>query len=412
LLYKKGRVEFEYDAASKNLENVFVDDREIIGLVTMHLLASREVVKDPFDAASKEINLHPFLFDICSAIFHAVKDVKAMEKDEWMAALLASRLFEGFTVYWEYDLLAKGKDVLGISMWKKVLEHTQKWEVSNKTCIHKGTPLSFLAQNYFLIGDRDLAYLYLYNALVDDKALGDLVPSSGYPFKAPAYFNATMRAEKANHMYPLVERLRKHLDVYIRKFQTDFHASFSILDFDKKFLDDKVLVDKVAFFVYNWNFIVTLAENAKYQYPDTDFSRLRVLDAVFNLCLIIDEVLKEVDIRTNSTIANPHHISHGIIAINNKYGWMSQTDLESFWGASCLNVKNAPPDTLVPTLLDMKVQHNGNPVRQEIFPLLLAYNLRNYGGHNIKQQSVLTKEYERIISQLLAALFLAVQALP
>src|SRR5581483_252035 len=106
----------------------------------------------------------------------------------------------------------------------------------------------------------------------------------------------------------------------------------------------------------------------------------------------------EFDSRNNSPIATPHFISHGIMALNNKRGWMSQQDQQEFWGDRGLNVKIAEPNTLVPILLDMQVKHNGNAVPEEIFALCLAYNLRNYAGHNIKQQSIITTEYDRIIS--------------
>jgi hypothetical protein len=59
----------------------------------------------------------------------------------------------------------------------------------------------------------------------------------------------------------------------------------------------------------------------------------------------------------------------------------------------------------------MNELYRGKAVRREVFSLLLAYNLRNYGGHNIEQQFELTNSYDTIIKQLFMALLLCVEAL-
>jgi hypothetical protein len=92
-------------------------------------------------------------------------------------------------------------------------------------------------------------------------------------------------------------------------------------------------------------------------------------------------------------------------------GWMKRTDLEDFWGSNNLKVNCRDPDTLVPTLLQMAELHNGKAVRKEVYAFLLAYKLRNYGGHNIHQQDILTEKYEEIIKILFMALFLSIQAI-
>jgi hypothetical protein len=50
-------------------------------------------------------------------------------------------------------------------------------------------------------------------------------------------------------------------------------------------------------------------------------------------------------------------------------------------------------------------------VRGEVFDILLAYKLRNYGGHNIKQQSVFGNSYEAIIKRLIFSLFISIEVL-
>jgi hypothetical protein len=53
----------------------------------------------------------------------------------------------------------------------------------------------------------------------------------------------------------------------------------------------------------------------------------------------------------------------------------------------------------------------GKSVKSEVFTLLIAYNLRNYGWHNIGQQAIFTTSYKEIVDQLIMALFLCVDAM-
>jgi hypothetical protein len=140
---------------------------------------------------------------------------------------------------------------------------------------------------------------------------------------------------------------------------------------------------------------------------------LKVLDTIFNLCLIIDEVLKVYYKKKRGSLLDTHYIRHGISLLSDEQGWMSQNDIQGFWRN--LKVAEAMPDKVIPTLLKMKRRFKKGRGRilppKEVFTMLIVYNLRNYGGHNIKQQRVLTERYDEIMSQLMMALFLSVRAL-
>jgi hypothetical protein len=60
-------------------------------------------------------------------------------------------------------------------------------------------------------GDRDTAFMYLYNAISDDNAWAGFAPSLNYPDESPAYLTATMRAG-SNKMDYLVNQWRDKLD--------------------------------------------------------------------------------------------------------------------------------------------------------------------------------------------------------
>jgi hypothetical protein len=112
----------------------------------------------------------------------------------------------------------------------------------------------FLAENYLLTGDRDAAFMYLYNAINYDRIWAKFAPSSNYPDESPAYLTATMRAGD-NQVDYLVNQWRDELNEYIKKFNLFFNRSFELTDFDNKFLRNKRLANVVYFFVFNFIYL-------------------------------------------------------------------------------------------------------------------------------------------------------------
>jgi hypothetical protein len=60
-----------------------------------------------------------------------------------------------------------------------------------------------------------------------------------------------------------------------------------------------------------------------------------------------------------------------------------------------LHVPNEKPDIVLRRLLskEPKRDKDGNPVRNEVYTLSIAYNLMNHGGHNISQQYVIISRF-------------------
>ena len=203
--------EIEYVSPISRAHDIDVGGRPLDDLLLSYLRESEISVKDPFDRESKQIKFVPEVEDLCFKIFDAIKQI--MDKGDLKdATLLGTRLYELFASYWISELLSSGLDVIGIKLWREVLSITQKWEKNKMVFIHKGTPFFFLAENYLLVGDRDLGFQYLYSALQDDLKLGKKVPSFNYSTCAPSYLTTTISANPSNQMYPLVQELRSSLD--------------------------------------------------------------------------------------------------------------------------------------------------------------------------------------------------------
>jgi hypothetical protein len=299
------------------------------------------------------------------------------------------------------------KQLVGIEFWREILVITKDWEYKSGTTLHKGTLYFFLAETYLLTGDRDTGFLYLYNAIEEDKILAEFAPSLKYPRESPAYLTATMRRD-GNQMNYLVEQWRDMLNKYIEKFNRLFNRNFKLKeDFDSKFLSNEALSNVVYFFVFNFIYLYEIIQyHTERKLLENDFSRLKILDLIFNLCLVIDETLKNTQSTIeNETLSPSHKIPDGIKWLCGHEKWIDETHLQDFWKGN-LNVATDEPNNVIPKLFSENEKCNGNPVRNEVFTLLIAYNLRNYGGHNINQQYVLTLKFDEIIERLFMSLFL------
>jgi hypothetical protein len=398
--------EIEYVPPISHAHDIDVGGRPLDDLLLSYLRETEISVKDPFDRESKQVKFVPEVEDLCSKIFDAIKQIRD-KGDLEDAPLLGSRLYESFASYWISELLSSGRDVIGIKLWRQVLSITQKWEKNKKEFIHKGTPFFFLAENYLLVGDRDLGFQYLYSALLDDTELGKKVPSFNYPLRAPSYLTSTIKDDPANKMYPLVQELRSSLDTYILAYKQEYSNTFSINDLDKKFFDNKDLKDIVSFFVFNFMYLVESKNYGSTIDPLNEMTKLRNLDLIFNFCLIVDKSLELAENRHDRSIGQTHYFSAGIIWISKYRGWLSERDLRSLM----FDLNKKDPDKVIPRLLSRKVKFKNKPIQRALHDLLVTYKFRNYGGHNIKQQKCLTNKFNDIIYCLFNSLFMAVELL-
>jgi hypothetical protein len=394
-------IEYEFDPANRPL--IFWASAEINPLIWRYLHVSEIKLDKAFDKEAKKFTINRMIELICNDVFTAIEMIKNQKNDHHLAITITNYLFECFTNYWIQDLLEHGKDMLGILLWHEVLRIVENWENSNTngTKIHKGTPYYFLAESYLIVGDRDLAFAYLFNALQEDKIVGELVPSLNYPDNAPAFLTATLSNNDKNHMYPLVTKLRSRINEYINEFNFEFKTNFTMDQFDKKFLQDSSGIDIVTFFVFNFLYIYESEKVNKNNHFQNDFSKLKALDLFFNLSLVIDEVLKKAYALHNGKLKDPHYISESMLWLSESSGWLTRNDLEDFWGKNNLDLNNSDPDQVLPILFAKSIKYRNNPVPNEVFTLLVAYKLRNYGGHNIKQQQIAVIEYDKIMARSL-----------
>jgi hypothetical protein len=150
---------------------------------------------------------------------------------------------------------------------------------------------------------------------------------------------------------------------------------------------------------------VELRRKTKPEILRNDFSKLRNLNLILNLCLLIDKLLE----------ANPNigkdKMGPNVIEVCSSQGWLSKSELHQLERSYQIDINKDDPDKVLKVLLPMKLTVNSKSVLKEAIHYLIAWNLRNYGGHKIRQQHSLVDNFDEIFQVLMRCIVLSVDLL-
>ena len=321
-----------------------------------------------------------------------------------VGSLLCATLFESLAGFWEQMLLSQNLDRLGISFWRQILDIVNNWQENNDGIfIHKGTPYYFLAENYFLVGDLDSAFTYLHNALKIDEQTWQW-EREGH---VGAYSLSKMIDDPYTQMNYLTKNHRKQLDGFIKKFNSEF-GDLTLEEVSNKFLKNEEKYHIISyFFVFTFHSIIHHMHNLKLETPENYFSKVRSLDMIFNLCLIIDDILKNRFL--DSFPDDKKYISNGIHEYCKKFNFDYMTFQKNWKQERKFDRTN--PNKTIQLLLQKEEKYEGNSLPKEVFTLMLAHYCRNIGAHSLNENSFFVTQYQKIIDELMMGLFLAIKSI-
>jgi len=403
--YKTERVSFVCHETSDLIRQLLFDGKTL-DFVNGNYFTIKEDNNDPFDPNRDRIEFSPEIECICYEIFNTIKKMHDDRVDRRYYSLLAASLFELLASYWTRKLLARNLDRIGIRFWRKILRLTKEWQEKNPSIfIHIGTPYYFLAENYFMVGDLDSAFVYLHNALKIDEQTWQW----NYEGHIGAYSLAKLIDDRRTQMNYLSLSIRDELSKYILQFSKQYKP-FTIEEFDSKFLKNEKDYHFLGyFFTYTFHVIVHNQRNAVLETSENYFSKLRTLDILFNLCLIVDKILENIFLK-NESDPNKRTISYGISHLCDQKRWVNSYEfMKSLEQKGILDKNDA--EKSIPVLLSKTEQYDGKNVEMGVFTLLLSHHLRNYGAHNLNERSIIVEKYDEIVNELMMALFLAVDAI-
>lgn len=288
-------------------------------------------------------------------------------------------------------------------LWRVILDYVWQWEDSNEK-VHKGTAYYFMALSYLRSGDIPSAYICFFNALEDDKRN---YPHIQKNFKdGPAYYTTSLVNDPRNALFsPVVVPLREMLQSFIDQYNSETGKNLTLSILDTKFLQADPLEDIKRVFVATFHEIYHLAPLNSTRMINNDYSKLKVIDSLFNMCLVIDQILEH-------KFSQAENMGNAVYQLSSHLGWTSsQTSIHDFFQKLIPQLKGASPDTVLPAFLDGTCTYDNAPIDYEMRSILAAYSLRNYRAHNLEGNDVLVSRYDEVLRLIMHAFFISVETL-
>jgi hypothetical protein len=200
-----------------------------------------------------------------------------------------ANFFGYFTPQW-HQLCVFGNLTAAEALWRKVVMIARKWEKTTGGRIHKGTPFYFWGGTALLNGNVDMGFLLIHEALNEDmfgESCGEISAE-----KLPAWHFVTLEDEAQEQYWkPLVNSLSVFLDERILAYNTRCSMALDQARFKGQFLRRRESREAAFFFVYSlWKFKHYIETTQDLN--DSSFSILFQLDAILNLYVVLEGILK------------------------------------------------------------------------------------------------------------------------
>jgi len=354
-----------------------------------------------------EIGLHylKFPYKLCQTINDLLYSIASLPRTEKRKKMnLAIQIFKHF------EKVPESFDLKKMEMfWRGIIIMVWRWEDSHEE-IYKGIPYYLLARTYLGFGDIPSAYMCFFTALEEDKKNCSYIQEN---FRdRPAYLTTSLVDDDGNPLYrSVVLSLRSELQGFINSYNKRTSSDFTIQDLDKKFLQADPLEDAKRFFVANFHEISHLRWLNFSRMMKNDYSKLKTADTLFNIALIIDQVLEYRFLKNRGKMDK--NMANAIYHLALHLGWTTtknSPDVSTFLKKIEPNLNRGSPDTIIPTLLDGTATYDGDPLNARMRAIFAAYHLRNYGGHNIRGSDILINRYGEILDAVMDAFFVSIQA--
>ena len=394
------------DVNGRHLEIIYDDndiDQNVIGTLKIDSieLSKRLQQIGNLRVSDQEVIFSTELKQLSNLIFETSHTLELDDK-HLLAFHLVDYYFNHFTGIWR-KFFVRGQYVLAANLWIKLCQIIWEWEAKRSIKIHKGSPYYFLGRTLIISGDLDSGFLFVFNAIEEDKRTSKKISLPDRYKQVPAYMFATLVNDPRNLMYDFVQKMVQEIQRLLRQYN-NVGGSLKYEDFERKFLHNERLEEISFFFVYNLLQLLKQRTLTRPEIIQNEFTKLKNLDTIFNLCLIVDKVLEE-KFHGDSIGANVFNFYHS-------RGWVTEKHAGELKKVLKSDVDlDKDPDNVVKPLLDSSAKYKGSSMNELMSAMILVWYLRNYGGHNIRGQNVLVKSYQGIIERIFFALLAAVEEL-
>jgi len=306
--------------------------------------------------------------------------------------------FNNFTLIWQH-LLHSLRYIEAEVLWSNALEIAYRWENANQSNrIHKGTPYYFWGVTCFLSKIYAKGFFLMHQALEEDK----ITHGINMPKFSPAYSFVALDYENQNQFFKhKVQEMANFVDLKLGIYRSTRNESLSLSDFKKRFLEETNLQDIVFYFVYELFNLKSLIKEIDQRFMKNTFSSLLQANIVFNLCLVIDNTIKN---KNSGKWKFSEHLKFlsdmSLLSLTEqKISDLNRSFINNFSGA------------LTDLLSSQYYFQDGssiNPIEED---LAISYGFRNFGAHRIEVQPIIYNNFERITDRILNGLFFTIERL-
>ncbi len=349
------------------------------------------------------IELHP---DLKVLIHHLLAEVAAIPSSLGRRKVLLSDAIFGNLFVEQFPPNPKLKSMY----WKAILTCVWDWEDKNEL-VHKGSPYFFMAESFLQSGDIPSAYTCIFSAIEEDKRSSPRIPKS---FKAsPAYMTASLVENSDNRLHDVVVLpLRAYIENLLNGYNSRSKSKLTMKMLDTKLLQADELEDVKRFFVANFHEAYHLTPINSTRLINNDYSKLKIIDTLFNFGLIVDQILTYRFL--GKTASDRRNMAKGFYQFALHRGWtsvMRDKDPGAFLKRLKPRLNDDTPEKVLPDLLDRKGTIDGKALDPQMNAVAAAYHLRNYAGHHLEGSNILVKRYNETFMLVVDALFAAIETL-
>lgn len=304
--------------------------------------------------------------------------------------------FNAFTPLWT-QRLSIGAWGPAAAVWTWALRPALAWESGRGQRLHKGAAFYFSAMTAILAGDIDGGYLYAHRGLEEDRLThGVLTPAT------PSLSLVAMDSDNVNQAFrPWVLEKATFVNASLLAYRQGSGRALDFQGLRAKRLKRVDCIEPTFLFSY----CVARLRRLDSMMPggsDSDFASQLRLNILFDLTLVIDDVLRRL------TPGKWKFIDLAVALACSAPVTLSKPDLRAI-NAHFENDFNATVTNMLDGVCTLP---DGRQLVGLAKDLALTYGCRNRGAHHLSGGGVINRRFEEIRQSLMNTLFLAVEFMP
>jgi hypothetical protein len=305
--------------------------------------------------------------------------------------------FENFTIAWRKQLI-EGRFAAAEQLWEIATEIAKDWESKNHSKrIHKGAAYYFWGFTCILKEDFEKGFLLMHQSLDEDKR------NTRIDFHAtPAYAFVTLDFQKQDQLFKnKVLEITGFLHDMIQRYNKNRSGKLTLADLKSRLLQKSLSEEQAFLFVFELFQVKKLlaVNNMKLTY--NDYGSLLLTETMFNICIILDNLIKE---KNPAQWKYSEHLSFISQKMSLNLGQANIVQIN-------VSFKTNFSRTLENLLSSQYTLASGlklNPIEED---LAITYGVRNFGAHKIENQPVIYQNLQTIVERCLNAIFFTIESL-